>query len=105
MMAPPTVVSQSVTLCGRINKWFLIGFYLQGGSEAQSVPQEEGPARSRLLTCRGPGTRTLHRGLQWGPAAVPACCPIMSPPDWTEGQGQARDGKGETVTQNAVCSD
>lgn len=70
-------------------------FYLQGGSEAQSVPQEEVPAGSRLLAWRGPGAPAVHGGLQRGTAALPARRPTMPPPGRVKGQGHAGHGEGK----------
>lgn len=74
---------------------------VQGGSEAQSVPQEEVPARLRLLHPQGPGAIGAQRGLQWSSAAVSTCPPTMPAPGWVKGEGQAQNGKGE-ITQNAM---
>lgn len=79
------------------NRFCLGSVSLQGGSEAQFVPQEEVPAGPGGVA-RGPGAgpAAVHRRLRRGPAAVAARRPAMPPTGRVKGQGYARHGEGRT---------
>lgn len=74
-------------------------FFPQGGSEAQPVQAEEVPPCASAVARRGLWAPCLHRGLQWGLAALSACCPAMPPTGRFKGQGHSRDGEGKEQSE------